>query len=477
MRSALVAACLACAAGCAAVPPPPLEADERWRAMMREGGHLSARGSLFVAPPRLRARGLGTPVAGGRVCLDEGGKSRFRPERLPAGFLSSCRTVLKKNTGFEVRLWDEAHPGQPASGEDFRLDLEVLDLHLELTDVGLASSVASLWPLGLLHLASFYNAPDEVYRCEYRVRATLTSRDGRTQRTQVLVGSKELALTDFQRGWTLSSWWPEQPLGWLPTADAAAAWAEYGPSVLRNVEPHARRAVLLEVLRFLRAAALPPPCRRPPTVLVVAEPAGGVADGDSLRDAVAARAAEPAGLSPRMLVGEAASADEAQRLLWQALGDTASGGAVVFYFAGRASVDEKDLLLSFFDRSCPLERLLDPLRAASRRGLRAVLVVDAPFFPAGSGSAASWERGLRRLRAASSGVSVWLAGFGLEGATPPNARLGALLAEGLREGHSLRDLAARAPRSVLIGDRASSGPLVRMRGDDPTSSDRLDAAR
>ncbi len=246
--------------GCAATPPPSLGNDETWRSVMRSGFQVS-RGTVFVPQPTL---GLGPTlelVDGLQIRKDSHGLSWYWPAELEAGFKDELEEILHQNTGYTVTLWRQS-PERPQAS-DYELRLRVTNYRLVLLEVGLGSSMAAFWMTGMLHLATFYNAPDELYLCEFEVQASLF--DLRTQSvaaSRVLRGSKELALTDFQRGWTLYSYWPTQRLNWLPDHDAASAWRAYSSSVIEACEPHARRKLLLELLRFLREqplAIVPPP--------------------------------------------------------------------------------------------------------------------------------------------------------------------------------------------------------------------------
>jgi hypothetical protein len=240
------------AAGCAVVPPPSLWSDPRWQDLMRDG-ELSSRGRVFVPAPILaRDPGLVFADEATVTLTSDAGRSRYCPN-LSEGFLSGLREILERNTGYDLVLWDPRHPGAEApNGCDSVLELRVTRYRFELIKTGLGSALASMWFWGLPHLATYYNAPDEVYRCEYRMEATLRPLNEGAPRARRLRGTKELALTDFQRGWTLTSYWPEQQLNWAGATDATQAWEAYGERVEAACEPHARRTLLIELIRFLR---------------------------------------------------------------------------------------------------------------------------------------------------------------------------------------------------------------------------------
>lgn len=249
-RGWLLLLALVATSGCAATPPPSLGNDEAWRSVMRSGFQKN-RGKVFVPEPPLSPRPDLNVVDGLRIRTDARSLSWYWPQELTAGFKTELEEVLHQNTGYQVTLWTQS---QQAPEEcDYELRLRVSDYRLVLLEVGLGSSMATFWLTGMVHLATFYNAPDEVYLCEYEVQADLFDLATQTvTASRVLRGSKELALTDFQRGWTLYSYWPNQRLQWLPDQDAATAWRSYGSSVIEAVEPYARRTVLIELLRFLR---------------------------------------------------------------------------------------------------------------------------------------------------------------------------------------------------------------------------------
>jgi hypothetical protein len=254
---------LAATSGCTATPPPSLGNDEAWRSVMRSGFQKS-RGTVFVPEPSLSPRPDLTVVDGLRIRTDSHSLNWYWPLELTVGFGVEMEEVLHQNTGYEVTLWTQSL--EAPEGCDYELRLRVTDYRLVLLEVGLGSSMATFWLTGMVHLATFYNAPDELYLCEYEVQADLFDLETQTvTASRVLRGSKELALTDFQRGWTLYSYWPNQRLNWLPDHDAATAWRTYAESVIESVEPHARRTVLVELLRFLREqplAAEPPTPKR-----------------------------------------------------------------------------------------------------------------------------------------------------------------------------------------------------------------------
>lgn len=251
-RAALTLALLLAGVGCSVVPPGPLEEDLRWRDLMRDGS-LPSRGVVYVLPPRLArapARALEAEVP---VALLGEGQSRYCPPLRPE-FLRGLRAILQRNSGYEVRLWDPAAPGAPPPREaDYLLELEVRRYEFELLEAGQGSAMAAMWIFGFPHLTTFYNAPDELYRCDYRVRARLEPRrPQRRARARTLRGSSELLLTDLQRGWTFASYWPEQKLNWTGGVELTQAWREYGPHVEAATEPHARRTLLIDLMRFLR---------------------------------------------------------------------------------------------------------------------------------------------------------------------------------------------------------------------------------
>jgi hypothetical protein len=223
-------------------------------------GHQLSRGTVFVPRPSLMVPDGVDPVDGLRVRTDAHDLSWYWPAELPEGFERELEEILRANTGYEITPWSQSSEAPPET--DYELRLEVRDYRLVLLEVGLGTPMATFWMCGMLHLATFYNAPDETYLCEYEVQAFLVDRrtDG-VAASRTLRGSKELALTDFQRGWTLYSYWPTQPLQWLPGHDAVEAWREYSDSVIDACEPHARRTVLLELLRFLREQPL---AKQPP---------------------------------------------------------------------------------------------------------------------------------------------------------------------------------------------------------------------
>lgn len=424
----LALALLLLATGCTAVPPGPLEEDPRWQDVMRRG-HLASRGSLYVEPPRLeQPRGLALAEAA-PVTVDDDGHATLWPERLPEGFAQEMRELLKLNTGYDVTLWQQGGPPPAPAQFDYVLRLTVRSYRLDLLDVGTASAMAALFPFGLVHLASFYNAPDETYRCELEAEVALHSpRLGRDVATQRLRGAAALALTDFQRGWSFASYWPEQRVSWLSRADPVRPWQEYGEGVIAACEPHARRALLIELVRFLRDGT--PAHRAGPgtrALLIAPEPA----------DAAAARALEawlraptrPRGARPleparaaTLLASEEASADEAQRRLWGLVGECGPGDRLLVHALGALAPGEDDgrPTLRLSDRPCPLEHLLEPLRAARRRGALPLLVLDVERAPP--------PEALARLEAELDGVHLWVAPRegGAEGPAFTTALLAAL---------------------------------------------------
>ena len=218
---------------------------------MRDGD-LPSRGRVFVPPPALdRDPGL-VFAKEAPVTLESEGRSKYCPD-LPSGFHHDLREVLQHNTGYEFVLWDPDRPRRgPPSSCDSVLELRVTRYRFELIKTGQGSAMAAMWFWGFPHLATFYNAPDELYRCEYRVEATLRPLTKGTPRVRRLRGTKELLLTDFQRGWTLTSYWPEQRLNWTGGRDVIQAWQAYGEGVEASCEPHARRTLLIDLVRFLR---------------------------------------------------------------------------------------------------------------------------------------------------------------------------------------------------------------------------------
>ena len=251
-RGLLILALLVSCAGCSVVPPGPLESDPRWRDLMRDGS-LPSRGRIYVLPPQL-SRSLEVDLAPQvPVALLGEGRSRYCPP-LPPGFFRELREILLRNSGYEVLLWDPSAPGAaPPAEVDYFLELRVVRYQFELLEAGQASAMAAMWIWGFPHLMTFYNAPDELYRCDYRVEARLRPRsENQATRSRYLRGSSELLLTDLQRGWTFASYWPEQKLNWTGGKELIEAWAEYGPHVEAASEPHARRGLLIDLMRFLR---------------------------------------------------------------------------------------------------------------------------------------------------------------------------------------------------------------------------------
>lgn len=250
-RALLGVVLLVLTGGCSVVPPGPLESDPRWRDLMSDGT-LSSRGLVYVAPPRLERSSELRFSPEAAVTLEPAGQSKYCPP-LPPGFTRELRSILERNSGYEVLLWDPAAPAAKTPPEaDYVLELRVRRYRFELLKTGQGSAMAAMWIWGFPHLMTFYNAPDELYRCEYRVEATLRPRGTTEPRSRRLRGSCELLLTDLQRGWTFSSYWPEQRLNWTGGKDVVVAWREYGPNVEAATEPHARRSLLIDLMRFLR---------------------------------------------------------------------------------------------------------------------------------------------------------------------------------------------------------------------------------
>jgi hypothetical protein len=251
-RAALGAALLLSCAACSVVPPGQLEEDPRWRDLMRDGS-LPSRGRVYVTAPRLARAAELVLEAEVPVALLGEGRSYYCPP-LPEGFARELREILLRNSGYEVVLWDPAAPeAKPPAEADYVLDLRVERYQFELLEAGQGSAMAAMWIWGFPHLTTFYNAPDELYRCDYRVQARLRPRAaGNPSRSRWLRGSSELLLTDLQRGWTFASYWPEQKLNWTGGKELLEAWREYGPHVEAATEPHARRSLLIDLMRFLR---------------------------------------------------------------------------------------------------------------------------------------------------------------------------------------------------------------------------------
>ncbi len=409
LRQLASLALLLLAAGCTAVPPGPLEEDPRWQDVMRRG-HLASRGTLYVEPPRLEQPGDLALAEAAPVTVDDDGHATFWPDRLPGGFAQELRELLKLNTGYDVTLWPEAGPPPAAAGFDYVLRLTVRSYRLDLLDVGTGSAMAALFPFGLVHLASFYNAPDETYRCELEAEVALHSpRLGRDVATQRLRGAAVLALTDFQRGWSFASYWPEQRVSWLSRDDPVRPWQEYGEAVIAACEPHARRALLIELVRFVREGT--PAHRAGPgtRALLIAREAADLAAARAL-EAWLRAPTRPSGARPleparavALLADEGASADEAQRQLWALVGESGPGDRLLVHALGALAPAEEDgrPTLRLSDRPCPLEQLLEPLRAARRRGAFPVLVLDVEGAPS--------AEALARLEAELDGVHLWVA--------------------------------------------------------------------
>lgn len=354
---ALALLVLALLGGCAAASPPELAEDRRFLAALDEGGRLAVDGLLSVEPPRLLR-----PALAGAASVDSGGT--LWPLELPPAFVAELEQVLDEGTGFDVSLDPASSPAA------CRLELRVTRFRARLVECGPGSAIA---PVGFLlpHLASFYNAPDEHYRVDYRLQATFRHPE-RPARRATLRGSKTLALTDFQRGWTLFSRWPVQTSN-LGEADWPSAWETYGPSVLEQVEPFARREVLIELLRFVRECARE--LSRPPRVQALVAGLGA-----SEREAAALAAALEPKAEVELLVGRALRADDVQTTLWRQVDALAPGDLLLLWFGGEANLAPAGLRCA--DR--PLERaqLLEPLRAATRRGARALVLLDGEVDPA-----------------------------------------------------------------------------------------------
>lgn len=362
---------LALLSGCAAATPPELAEDRRFQAALDEGGRLAVEGQLSVAPPTLRVHVLAEGAA-----VDSAGT--FWPRELPPAFARELDQVLSEGTGFDVSL-DETTPPEAS-----RLELRVTRYRVRLVECGPGSAIA---PVGFLipHLASFYNAPDEYFEVDYRLQATFRHPE-RPARRATLRGNKTLALTDFQRGWTLFSPWPAQKSN-LGQADWPSAWAAHGERVLAQVEPFARREVLIELLRFVRACARE--LNRPPRVHALVAGAG-TAEGEA---AALAAALEPHA-EVESLLGSALRADDLQAALWRQVEALAPGDQLVLWFCGEGSTAPAGLRCA--DRPLGRTQLLEPLRAAARRGARALLVVDGALDPAELGGELT-------------GLSVWVA--------------------------------------------------------------------
>lgn len=241
---------LACAtsAGCAAATPPALADDPRWLEALDDGEVLPITSTLHVELPTLERPAELVLSDAAPVELEGHRRGSYWPEALPAAFEDSLREALGKATGFDAQIG-----GARAEPADYVLRLRVRRYQAQLVRVGPASSIA---PLGFLlpHLATFYNAPDELYRVTYELSATLRrARDGAEEHAE-LRASKTLALTDFQRGWTLFSRWSQQRVN-LVEGDDVEAWQAYGPNVIEAVEPFARRTLLIELMRFVRSCA------------------------------------------------------------------------------------------------------------------------------------------------------------------------------------------------------------------------------
>lgn len=250
IRAALALGLLLSGTACSVVGPGPLESDPRWRDLMRDGT-LPSRGRVYVSAPQL-ARSPDLSLEASVALLGEG-RSYYCPP-LRSEFLAELREILGRNSGYEVLLWDPAAPqAAPPREADYVLELRVVRYQFELLEAGQGSAMAAMWIWGFPHLMTFYNAPDELYRCDYRLQARLRPRrPGRPARARLLRGSSELLLTDLQRGWTFASYWPQQKLNWTGGKELLDAWGAYGPHVEAATEPHARRSLLIDLMRFLR---------------------------------------------------------------------------------------------------------------------------------------------------------------------------------------------------------------------------------
>src|SRR5690606_23143261 len=95
--------------------------------------------------------------------------------------------------------------------------------------------------------------------------------------------------------------------------------------------------------------------------------------------------------------------DEAQRRLWDLVGESGPGDRLWVHAFGALAPAEEDgrPTLRLSDRPCPLEHLLEPLRAARRRGALPLLVLEVEGAPS--------AEALTRLEAELDGVHLWLA--------------------------------------------------------------------
>ncbi|HBP19172.1 MAG TPA: hypothetical protein DEA08_15470, partial [Planctomycetes bacterium] len=245
----------------------------------------------------------------------------FWPLELPSAFARELEQVLHEGSGFDVTL-DATTPPEAS-----RLELCVTRYRARLVECGPGSAIA---PVGFLlpHLASFYNAPDEHYLVDYELEATFRHPQ-RPARRATLRGSKTLALTDFQRGWALFSHWPVQKSN-LGAADWPTAWATYGENVLEQVEPFARRELLIELLRFVRGCARE--LRRPRHTQAVLV---GLGAGQQEARALANELKRVAGVES--LLGDAAGADALQGALWRRVDELAPGDLLVLWVSGPGS--------------------------------------------------------------------------------------------------------------------------------------------
>ena len=467
--AAALALSFACVAlnGCATTPPGPLKESAHWKDVMR-AGHLPDQGTLFIAAPTLQQPADLKLADAAPVSVGDDG-SAYWPQELPAGFVDDLRHILQRNSGYEVTLWSKSGE-EPAKTYDYEMQLRVTKLRFELVKVGMGSAMASLWVLAFPHFATYYNAPDEVFRCEYELEVSLTdTRKGEVVDRRVIRDSKKLSLTDFQRGWTLYSYWPEQTLRWLPEHDHVEAWLEYAPSVVAAVEPHTRREVLIEVMRFLRegyVTEIPNAESGYALVLGVDGPGAQHAEHDA---AAVAEALLKTGLSTRSLLGDRATGDEAQRLLWERVARLKSGAPLILYFAGCGSGSEPGVLLS--DRVCTLRQLVEPLRAARRRGAIPIAIFDAGLFGGGRCVEPAAVEALAELETELEGVTLWLASRTAQGASESaDSRHGAFSTRFLQglagpadtngDGLTLDELAnfvsAGLPGSALVGPEPRS---------------------
>jgi hypothetical protein len=447
---------VAWASGCNIVPPVPLDEDRRWGDLFDEG-YIPERATVYVEAPTLAQPAVDLqdefPIS-----IDDEEKSTYWPQELPTELVREVRRRLAKRTGYQMLLWEDGK--EPPSERDYDLRLTVTKLALSIDDVGMGSAMASMWPFFMPHMATYYLAPDEWFRCEYELEVAFVR-----PKTRAIVHGKRLkgttvkAMTDFQRGWTFGSYWPDQALGFTAKT-AAGAWASYGPEVLRQVEPHARRELVIDLMRFLR--------RDPPPDLPRSEPAvfgltlgyeaegsdtGAVADAQALDEALDVR--DPGFERIRSLVGPQAISDEAQRELWGLVGRTQAEDVLFLYVAAPGTLlpgDEGGPVrpaVRLADRVFELERLFAPLRAARRRGAEAAVILDLGLFGGSrseAGAQADTARVLARLGERLEGVTLLLTGAAAEGAS---GGLGRALASAPAQSETL---AAALERLGALGD-------------------------